>query len=163
MTNNEENKYLKDILNRLEKIDQDNEQIKKTIPPPNLWGYEYKSSIQLFGLPLIHIAKGFDPVTGRKKIAKGIIAMGDIAVGGFAMGGLAFGLITLGGISISLLASLGGLAISAFMSCGGLSVGTIAIGGLAMGYYGIGGCVVALNGCGGAFYSIKNLLSFINQ
>jgi hypothetical protein len=29
------------------------------------WNYEYKSEAELFGLPLIHIAQGLDPKTGR--------------------------------------------------------------------------------------------------
>src|SRR6266545_6250979 len=55
------------------------------------WNYEYKSELELFGLPLIHIAQGIDPKTGARRIAKGILAIGDIAVGVVALGGMAFG------------------------------------------------------------------------
>src|SRR5512139_1512206 len=84
------------------------------------WNYEYKSSVEFFGLPLIHIAQGIDPQTGAPRIAKGIIAIGNIAIGVFALGGLAVGGITLGGASIGILA-LGGLAL------GGATLGGVSI------------------------------------
>jgi serine/threonine-protein kinase len=59
--------------------------------PPHvrrLRGCDYRSKTELFGWPLLHVATGIDPKTGRKRIAKGIIAVGDVAVGGFALGGV---------------------------------------------------------------------------
>ncbi len=100
-------------------------------------GYEYRSSAELFGLPLVHIAGGWHP-DGRRRIAKGIIAIGDIAVGVVALGGLALGGLTLGGLSIGI-AALGGMAIGVWLALGGLAVGGIAVGGLAVGYYALGG------------------------
>src|SRR5438045_1437214 len=52
-----------------------------------MFGREYRSRATLFGLPLVHIAFGFDPRTGRKRIARGILAIGDTAVGVVACGG----------------------------------------------------------------------------
>ena len=83
-----------------------------------LYGREYRSERQLFGWPLVHIANGIDPVTGRRRVAKGIIAIGDTAIGGLlaiggtaigpiAMGGAAFGLFTIGGLSVGLLGAWG--------------------------------------------------------
>ncbi len=95
------------------------------------WNYEYKSPIELFGLPLIHIANGIDPQTGAPRVAKGILAIGNIAIGVFALGGLAVGGITIGGGSIGVFA-LGGLALGG-VTLGGLSIGIIfALGGLAL-------------------------------
>src|SRR5207244_5786630 len=51
------------------------------------YGYEYRSKATLFGLPLVHIAYGMDPETGRRRVAKGIIAIGDLAIGVIALGG----------------------------------------------------------------------------
>ncbi len=97
------------------------------------WGYEYKSPIELYGLPLIHIASGYDPNTGAPRIAKGIIAIGNIAVGVFALGGLAAGGIAFGGL---------GLGVVAF---GGLAIGGIAIGGVALALvFALGGMAVSL-------------------
>jgi hypothetical protein len=79
-------------------------------------GYEYKTKARWFGLPLIHIAAGIDPETGRKRIAKGIIAIGNVAKGVIAIGGIAVGGITIGGISLGVLAF------------GGISFGIVALG-----------------------------------
>ena len=74
-------------------------------------GKRYRSSIVIFGLPLVHVALGphEDEQRGR---AKGIIAIGDIATGCLAIGGVA---------------------------TGGGAVGFVAQGGGALGYYAEGG------------------------
>jgi hypothetical protein len=107
------------------------------------WGYEYRSKLELFGLPLVHIAQGFDPETGHPRVAKGIIAIGDIAIGVFALGGLALGGLTFGGLSMGLFA-IGGLAVGG-IAAGGLALGILfAAGGLAMSIlYAIGGLAIA--------------------
>jgi len=106
------------------------------------WNYEYKSEAELFGLPLIHIARGVDPQTGMPRVAKGIIAIGNIAIGVLAFGGFSFGGISFGGLSIGLFAfggmalggvTLGGLSLGLFFALGGLAVSAgYAIGGLAL-------------------------------
>lgn len=108
--------------------------------------FEYRSQKMLFGLPLIHIVWGpaFNPVTGRMRIAKGIIAIGGVAVGVLAMGGLAFGVIALGGIAVGL-AAFGGIALSIILAIGGFAVGFIAIGGAAIGYYAVGGGALGIH------------------
>lgn len=121
--------------------------------------HEYRSTTTVFGLPLVHIARGVDPITGRKVIAKGIVAIGDIAIGGLALGGVAIGGITLGGVSIGLMTfggvsvglilALGGLALGCGLSIGGLAVGSIACGGGAIGYYAYGGGAFGVHGYGG--------------
>ena len=101
-------------------------------------GYELRVPSEGDGLPLIHVAVGFDPTTGRRRIARGVIAIGDIAVGGIAIGGVSFGVVTLGGLSMGIVA-LGGFSIGALLALGGLAIGGIAIGGAAIGYYALGG------------------------
>ena len=128
-------------------------------------GYEYRSQAEVFGWPLVHIATGVDPQTGRKRIARGIIAIGDIAfgvvaigggavggvaIGGGAVGGLALGggaiggtsigggslgLFAFGGCAIGILSALGGLALSFGLAVGGLALGSVAVGGCAIGMY----------------------------
>jgi len=96
-------------------------------------GFEYKSKIKVFGLPLVHIDSGINHQTGFIRIAKGIIAIGNIAFGVIAVGGISFGGLALGGLGI------GGIAI------GGAGIGVIAGGGLAIGYYlAIGGLAISL-------------------
>jgi hypothetical protein len=110
-------------------------------------GYEYRSQLTLWGLPLVHVATGIDPRTGRKRIARGIIAIGDLAVGVLAIGGLAIGGIAIGGGSVGLLA-LGGGAIG-LGAIGGIAIGGIALGGGAIGYYAVGGGAWGVHALGG--------------
>jgi hypothetical protein len=107
------------------------------------WGYEYKSSITIFGLPLVHIASGVDEQTGRPRIARGIIALGNIAVGVLAFGGIALGGLTFGGMSVGLVC-IGGMAVGG-IALGGMAVGVLfAAGGMAVSLgYAVGGGAIA--------------------
>jgi hypothetical protein len=112
-------------------------------------GYEYKSEAQLFGLPLVHIASGYDPQTMRPRVAKGILAIGNVAVGVVALGGVALGGITLGGASLGLFA-IGGLAVGGFAFGGGALGIILALGGLAVSAgYAVGGLALAPHFMGG--------------
>lgn len=119
-------------------------------PPDRFWGVQWRSKTEVMGLPLVHIARGIDPETGRPLVAKGVIAVGNIALGvialgGLALGGLAFGglslgLIALGGLALGLGAAFGGGAFSLWLAVGGLAVSfTWAIGGLALAPHALGG------------------------
>lgn len=109
-----------------------------TPPAMSGLGYDYRSKWTLLGLPLLAMSKGYDPATGRKRVARGMIAVGDVAVGGLAIGGAAFGLFAVGGVAVGVV-SLGGLAIGLLLAIGGGSVGFFAVGGGAFGYYAFGG------------------------
>lgn len=110
-------------------------------------GWEYRSRKTLFGLPLLHIAYGKDPVSGRPRIAKGIIAMGGracgvvafgkLACGGIVFGGIGVGLISVSGLALGLL-SLGGLALGLLFSLGVLAAAPFAIGTVAAGWIAVG-------------------------
>jgi transcriptional regulator with XRE-family HTH domain len=102
-------------------------------------GYEYKSRVRLFGMPLVHI--NFSGDYGKPAVAKGIVAIGNIAIGAFCLGGIAIGILTLGGFSLGLLA-LGGLALGGAV-WGGIGIGAYAVGGVAIGLYALGGVAVA--------------------
>jgi hypothetical protein len=94
----------------------------------------YKSSIRLLGLPLVHVAIG-PPIgsPGVRGIAKGWIAVGDIAFGiVFALGGIAVGALSVGGVSVGILA------------LAGLSIGIWSVGGLALGAFALGGGAIAV-------------------
>jgi hypothetical protein len=116
------------------------------------FGYEYRSRRKLWGLPLLHIATGMDPVTGRTRVARGVIAIGNMAVGVVALGsafavgflalggGVALGLVGLaGGLGLGLLAVGGGASVGGIALAGGIAVGGLALGGGAVGYYAFGG------------------------
>jgi hypothetical protein len=113
-------------------------------------GYEYVSRATLFGWPLLHVAQGVDPATGRPRVARGIVAVGDIAMGGLAIGGLAVGLIAIGGLGLGFFA-LGGAAVGA-VAAGGIGIGWYwAFGGMALSLgYAIGGLALAPHTISGA-------------
>jgi tRNA A-37 threonylcarbamoyl transferase component Bud32 len=125
-------------------------------PGGRAFGSEYRSKATLFGLPLVHIATGIDPVTGKKRVAKGIIAIGDLAVGGLALGGGAFGVVALGGGAIGLI-SLGGFSLGLLLAVGGMAVGALALGGGAIGVIAAGGAAYGYYAFGGGAWGVHPL------
>jgi hypothetical protein len=112
-------------------------------------GYEYRSDSSLLGLPLLHVAQGVDPKTGRPRVAIGVIAIGNIAFGLVAVGGIAFGGIALGGVAFGGLLVVAGVALGT-VAMGGVAVGgLLAMGGVAMSLF------VAVGGAALAPYSIS--------
>jgi len=119
------------------------------IPPTTFHGqgYEYKSKRTWFGLPLIHVANGFDPEAGRARHARGIVAIGGVATGwlaiggraygGIAIGGIAVGGLTIGGISAGVI-SIGGLSLALALALGWVAIAPVAIGAVVAGYVAIG-------------------------
>jgi hypothetical protein len=106
--------------------------------------FEYRSRTTVFGWPLVHIATGVDPATGRKRSAHGVIAMGNaprgvIAFGDVAVGVIACGIFGYGLISVSIVAvgvvALGSVAVGMVLAMGGLAVAPVAVGGAVLGYY----------------------------
>lgn len=112
--------------------------------------FEYRSSVEIFGLPLVHIAQGIDPQTGMPRVARGIIAIGSLAIGVLAIGGVALGVFALGGLTLGLVA-LGGIAVGIAAAFGGLAVGGyLAMGGAALSLmYALGGLALAPHALGG--------------
>ncbi|MBI3850194.1 MAG: serine/threonine protein kinase [Verrucomicrobia bacterium] len=117
-------------------------------------GVDYRSKMTLFGLPLVHVASGIDPATGRQRVAKGIIAIGGMAKGVVAFGGVAMGGVTFGGLSLGVVAfggcalglvAFGGLAIALVVALGGGAIAPIAIGGGAVGYFAYGGGAIGVH------------------
>jgi predicted Ser/Thr protein kinase len=131
------------------------------VPVPR-WamGVDYRSKGTLWGLPLLHVATGMDPGTGKPRVATGVIAIGNVARGGVAIGGMAMGGIALGGVALGGIAfgglglgviAIGGLALALLGALGGGAVAPIAVGGGAVGYWACGGGawgVHALSGLG---------------
>jgi hypothetical protein len=127
------------------------------------YGYEYRSERQLFGLPLVHIVSGnrIDPVTGKLRVAKGIIAIGPVAIGGLALGGSAIGVVSFGGAALGLIA-VGGAAIGVLLALGGMAIGLVAIGGGAIGYYALGGWAIGVHALGGNAQD-PNMVEFLRN
>jgi hypothetical protein len=106
---------------------------------------EFKSYLNVGGLPLVHYTYGVCPQTGRRITAHGIIAVGRVASGVIAIGQLAIGLLAIGQLSIGLLVALGQasfapycvgqLAVGLFFGAGQFATGQVAIGQFAYGKY----------------------------
>jgi hypothetical protein len=111
---------------------------------PVYLGYEFRSPVDILGMPLVHIAYGVNPTTGLPRVARGFIAIGNIAIGVFAIGGFVLGLFVLTGIGLGLV-TIGGIAFGALAAFGGISMALwLAVGGVALSLqYAIGGVALA--------------------
>lgn len=121
---------------------------------------EFKSYATLFGLPLLHYTYGRNPETGKRIVAKGIIAIGRLACGLVAIGHASFGLLAIGQLAIGIIFGLGQLstglvaagqaAIAIFFGLGQFATGYIAIA-----QFGIGKYVLGQVGFGEFVWSVK--------
>jgi len=122
--------------------------------------HEFKSHTVWMGMPLVHYTYGRNPETGRRVIAKGVIAVGRLACGIVAVGQASFGLVAVGQLAIGLALGLGQLstglvavaqaAFALVFGLGQLATGYIAIGQFAFGIY-----VLAQVGIGEFVLSMK--------
>lgn len=138
---------------------------------------EYTSKIRVLGIPLLHYTFGKNPATGRRVVARGIVAVGRLACGIIAIGQAALGVIAIGQLAIGLLAGLGqasfGVAAAGQLAVGiTFGLGQFAAGSIAIGQFGIGNYVLAQKGVGqqvwcvgradpGAVEMFKRLLSWL--
>ncbi len=121
------------------------------------YGYEYKSSLTIFGMPLVHIVYG-PGFGGQMKPAKGFIAIGNIAIGVIAIGGFSIGILSIAGIGLGLIC-FGGMALGLLGAAGGMSIGYIAVGGVAIGAYAIGGLTIGIH----TIYNSPELQEFLRN
>jgi hypothetical protein len=106
---------------------------------------EFISHRSLFGLPLVHFTRRICPETGKRIVAKGVIAVGRMAVGILAIGQAAAGILAIGQLAIGIafgleqastgILAIGQLAIASTFAIGQFAVGSVAIGQLALGKY----------------------------
>lgn len=106
--------------------------------------FEFRSRLTILGWPLLHVATGVDPATGRKRTAKGIIAIGtfprgviafgDVAVGFIACGVFGFGVVALSVVGVGLVAC-GSVAVGLVLALGGVAIGPVALGGAVFGWF----------------------------
>src|SRR6478609_5377700 len=101
---------------------------------------EFKSYLNVGGLPLVHYTYGICPQTGRRITAHGIIAIGRIASGVVAIGQFAIGLVAIGQLSIGLLLALGQASFGAYC------LGQLAFGTNVLAQMGFGKHVVDMHG-----------------
>lgn len=98
---------------------------------------EFISDARVGSLPLIHIAYGRSPETGKVPTAKGFIAIGRKAFGVIAIGQGAVGVLAIGQAAFGVVA-VGQLAVSALFGLGQAAVGLVAIGQFAAGAFSLG-------------------------
>jgi hypothetical protein len=106
---------------------------------------EFTSHANFFGLPWLHYTWGKCPETGKRIVAKGMIAVGRLACGFLAIGHASAGVIAIGQLAIGLcfglgqastgLFALGQLAAAAVVGIGQVAVGHVAVGQIALGHY----------------------------
>ena len=109
---------------------------------------EFKAHRTMLGLPLIHYTKGICPETGKRVIAKGIVAIGRLAAGIVAIGQASLVIIAIGQLALGLLfglgqgstgvAAVGQIAIGIEFGAGQLATGLTAIGQVGIGRYVLG-------------------------
>ena len=116
-----------------------------------LWrGYEWKSKIEIFGIPLIHIAFGRDKRTGKLLIAKGIIAIGQFGIGIITLAQFGIGLLFGFGQFLAAPIVIAQFALAYYFGLGQFATGLTAIGQIAFGKY-----VLAQMGYGEYVWSTK--------
>jgi hypothetical protein len=104
---------------------------------------EFRSHGTFLGLPWIHYTRGRSPETGKRVMARGVLAVGRIAAGILAIGQAAFGVFAIGQLGLGLLLGLGQA------TCGVAAVGQIALGlDYGLGQVATGATVIAQVGYG---------------
>ena len=64
------------------------------------WGFEYKSTAEILGLPLIHISFKYRP-NRRPVVAKGVIAIGQFACGIFTLSLFGIGVVSVSQFTVA--------------------------------------------------------------
>lgn len=134
----------------LEKVEYQEEQTasgqwRRYLYPSGARFTEFTSHQRYFGLPLLHYTAGICPETGKRRVAKGIIAVGRKAVGFLAVGQAALGLLAIGQLGLGIafgigqaaigIVSIGQIAIGLLFGLGQIATGYAAIGQIALGHY----------------------------
>jgi len=133
---------------------------RRFVYPNGTYFAEFKSHATFMGLPFFHYTRGKCPETGRRIIAKGVIAIGRLATGIIAIGHASFGLIAIGQLGLGILLGLG-QASTGFYAIGQLAwglmfgLGQFATGQIAIGQFAYGKYVLAQLGYGDYVWSMK--------
>jgi hypothetical protein len=109
---------------------------------------EFTSHSSVAGWPLMQIAAGRSPETGRIATARGVIAIGQKARGFLAIGQAACGVFAFGQLAVGLVLGIGQAA------CGVIAVGQAAGGVFTIAQIGVGGWVGAQFGYGGNLWAL---------
>lgn len=91
-------------------------------------GFEWKSKSNIAGIPLVHVAFGWDLQKGTLRIAKGIIAIGQIGIGVITIAQFGFGLLFALGQFVAGSYAIGQFAAGIFFAVGQFAAGMDAVG-----------------------------------
>jgi hypothetical protein len=114
---------------------------------------EFVSHARVGELPLLHYTYGKCPETGKRIVARGVVAIGRLAVGVVAIGHASLGLIAIGQLAVGFLfglgqAATGMVALGQLAVAGIFGLGQLATGFVAIGQFGFGRYVLAQLGQG---------------
>jgi hypothetical protein len=110
---------------------------RRFLYPSGMLFEEFVSHRRLAGLPLFHYTRGICPGTGKRVVAKGVVAVGRLAIGLVAVGQLALGLVAIGHLGLGVLFGLGQGA-TGVLAVGQLAVGVFALGQVTGGWVAVG-------------------------
>lgn len=115
--------------------------------------HEFTSHRTILGLPLLHYPSGRCPETGRRKVARGVVAIGRLAFGVVAIGHASAGVVAIGQAGLGLAlgigqATTGVFALGQVALALVLGIGQIATGHAAVGQLAVGDFVLAQKGVG---------------
>jgi len=114
------------------------------------WGFEWRTRAEILGWPLVHVAVGRNPQTGRLRVAKGIIAVGQIGIGLITVAQLGVGILFALGQLVGGYVAIGQGALGLRFGLGQFACGMTAIGQFAFGKY-----VLAQAGAGKFVWSTR--------
>lgn len=109
---------------------------EKNVTEKKKFHYEYRSTIQIFHIPLLHVNIGGRTRKGFR-MAKGIIAIGNVSIGVVSLGLMSAGVFSMGFLTLGICTAIGALALS-YMAFGLIAIGYAAAGVMAIGVYSIG-------------------------
>lgn len=133
---------------------------RRFVYPTGAYFAEFKSHRTLGGLPLIHFTRGICPETGKRVVARGVVAVGRLAVGVLAIGQASLGAVAIGQLALGLLLGLGQASTGLFalgqLALGAsFAVGQVAVGLTSIGQIGVGRHVLAQIGVGDHVWSMQ--------
>jgi hypothetical protein len=126
---------------------------RRFLYPNGLLFEEFVSHSRVGELPLLHYAYGKRPETGKRIVARGVVAIGRLAVGVVAIGHASLGLIAIGQLAVGFLfglgqAATGMVALGQLAVAGIVGLGQFVTGFVAIGQFGFGRYVLAQLGLG---------------
>jgi len=98
-------------------------------------GFQWRTDAEILGWPVVHVAFGKDPKTGKVLVARGIIAVGQFGVGLITVAQVGVGLLFGFGQCVAGIVCVGQFALGGLFGLGQFATGQTVIGQFALGEY----------------------------